>query len=132
MEMGARVSEIGSLLGDPVRAPADSANRRPIAASGRTCFYQQCCAPDSKFSFRQAPGIHLIAVERQGKHKYYRLTNEQVAQALESLASIAPLRKEALAPSGRYLSQHRNTGLQFARSCYRHLPAVWQFKFTTR
>jgi len=34
----------------------------------------------------------LITVEKQGKHRYYRLANDSVASALESLAALAPVR----------------------------------------
>jgi DNA-binding transcriptional ArsR family regulator len=126
MEMGARVSEIGSLLGDPVRAAMLTAlmDGRSLPA-GELAFIGNVAPQTASFHLGKLLESHLIAVERQGKHKYYRLTNEQVALALESLASIAPLRaplrNEAHAQSDRHLSQRRNTGLQFARSCYRHL-----------
>jgi DNA-binding transcriptional ArsR family regulator len=122
MEMGARVSEIGSLLGDPVRAAMLTAlmDGRSLLA-GELAFIGNVAPQTASFHLGKLLESHLIAVERQGKHRYYRLTNEQVALALESLASIAPLRNEAHARSYRHLSQHRNTGLQFARSCYRHL-----------
>jgi DNA-binding transcriptional ArsR family regulator len=122
MEMGARVSEIGSLLGDPVRAAMLTAlmDGRSLPA-GELAFIGNVAPQTASFHLGKLLKSHLIAVERQGKHKYYRLTNEQVAFALESLASIAPLRNEARVRSDRHLSQRRNTGLQFARSCYRHL-----------
>jgi DNA-binding transcriptional ArsR family regulator len=122
MEMGAMVSEIGSLLGDPVRAAMLTAlmDGRSLPA-GELAFIGNVAPQTASFHLGKLLESHLIAVERQGKHKYYRLTNEQVALVLESLASIAPLRNEAHARSDRHLSQHRNTGLQFARSCYRHL-----------
>src|SRR5215468_4709177 len=57
---------------------------------------------------------HLLAVEVQGRHHYYRLRNPQVAQVLESLSIVAP---PALT------SAHRDStdGLRFARICYDHL-----------
>jgi DNA-binding transcriptional ArsR family regulator len=121
MEMGARVSEIGSLLGDPVRAAMWTAlmGGRSLPA-GELAFIGNVAPQTASFHLGKLLESHLIVVERQGKHKYYRLTNEQVALALESLASIAPLRNDAHAQPERHLSQRR-TGLQFARSCYRHL-----------
>ncbi len=58
----------------------------------------------------------LLALETQGRHRYYRLAGPHVAQALEHLASIRPAepgRRKALSPEGREL--------RFARCCYDHL-----------
>jgi DNA-binding transcriptional ArsR family regulator len=56
----------------------------------------------------------LLAVEAQGRHRYYRLADQKVASLLESLMAFAP------APAA-----HRtpNVGfdLRFARTCYDHL-----------
>jgi hypothetical protein len=61
----------------------------------------------------------LLAVEREGRHRYYRLAGAHVAQALEQLASIGPaepVRRKALTAKAREL--------RFARCCYDHL-AGW-------
>ncbi|MBH1963634.1 MAG: helix-turn-helix transcriptional regulator [Comamonadaceae bacterium] len=58
----------------------------------------------------------LIAVEVQGRHRYYRLANAQVALALESLATIAATSPPRLRRIGR-----DEQSLKFARCCYDHL-----------
>ncbi|WGS52476.1 helix-turn-helix domain-containing protein [Paraburkholderia sp. D15] len=58
----------------------------------------------------------LIAVEKQGRHRYYRLADPHVAVALESLASIGTQRAVRRKPLGREAGQ-----LRFARCCYDHL-----------
>jgi len=58
----------------------------------------------------------LLAVEKQGRHRYYRLADPQVALALESLASIGKretIRRKPLSRDAR--------ALRFARCCYDHL-----------
>jgi DNA-binding transcriptional ArsR family regulator len=58
----------------------------------------------------------LLAVEQQGRHRYYRLADAHVALALESLASIGAQ------PSVRRRSPGREAQkLRFARCCYDHL-----------
>ncbi len=58
----------------------------------------------------------LIRVRAQGRHRYYELARPEIAQALESLGSIAsPTRVRSLSDS---LRMQR---LRFARSCYNHL-----------
>ena len=61
----------------------------------------------------------LLTVERQGRHRYYRLAGAPVAQALEQLAAIrpaGPLQRKAMTAKAREL--------RFARCCYDHL-AGW-------
>jgi DNA-binding transcriptional ArsR family regulator len=64
----------------------------------------------------QLTGAGLVVVERLGRHRYHRLADEQVAEAIERLAAIAP-------PSAvRSLSEgNRATAQRAARSCYDHL-----------
>ncbi|KGR94461.1 ArsR/SmtB family transcription factor [Burkholderia sp. ABCPW 111] len=57
----------------------------------------------------------LLAVESEGRHRYYRLSSLQVAFALESLAAIETRRP--LPPRPRAGMRR----LQFARCCYDHL-----------
>jgi DNA-binding transcriptional ArsR family regulator len=59
----------------------------------------------------------LLAVEVEGRHRYYRLANAGVAQVIEELALLtkepAVFRKWPLSPAAQALRQ--------ARSCYDHL-----------
>jgi DNA-binding transcriptional ArsR family regulator len=58
----------------------------------------------------------LLAVEMEGRHRYYRLTGTHVAHALENLASISPTVIPRQGPRSREAER-----LQFARCCYDHL-----------
>ena len=58
----------------------------------------------------------LLAVVRQGRHRYFRLAGPRVASALETLAALAPP-PVASEPFEREIL----SGLRFARTCYRHL-----------
>jgi DNA-binding transcriptional ArsR family regulator len=58
----------------------------------------------------------LLAVRSSGRHRYFYLSNPQVAQALETLALIAP------APKVRNLSHSLEMeAVRRARTCYNHL-----------
>lgn len=63
-------------------------------------------------------GGGLLVVEPQGRHRYFRLKNRQVASALESLAVLAASPAAGDSP-GRVPAE-----LRFARTCYDHL-AGW-------
>lgn len=58
----------------------------------------------------------LLSVEKEGRHRYYRLAGSHVALALENLASIAPGVTVRRMPRSREAQE-----LQFARCCYDHL-----------
>ncbi len=58
----------------------------------------------------------LVAVESQGRHRYFRLADQDVAQLLESLMGVA-FRTGAV----RVLASPREPALRKARVCYDHL-----------
>ena len=59
----------------------------------------------------------LVIVLSQGKHRYYQLTNPQVAHALESLMVIAR-------PAQHSFKASTPSQLQLARTCYDHMAGV--------
>ena len=58
----------------------------------------------------------LVAVEAQGRHRYYRLSGSNVALVLENLALITPVAPPRSKPPGGDAQK-----LRFARCCYDHL-----------
>lgn len=60
---------------------------------------------------------NLLAVESQGRHRYYKLANPEVAFAVEALANLIPAKKE-IQPSAktRFLNDPK-----YCRTCYDHL-----------
>jgi DNA-binding transcriptional ArsR family regulator len=58
----------------------------------------------------------LLGVERQGRHRYFRLSGPDVAGTLESLMSLAQR-----TGATRFRAGPRDAGLRTARICYDHL-----------
>jgi DNA-binding transcriptional ArsR family regulator len=58
----------------------------------------------------------LLAVERHGRHRYYRLASDEVGPFLEALATIAPPR---VSPVGEMDEEAK--AITYARTCYDHL-----------
>jgi hypothetical protein len=58
----------------------------------------------------------LLAVERSGRHRYFRLASDDVAHAVEALAVIAPR-----APVRSLRGSNAASALTHARTCYDHL-----------
>ena len=60
----------------------------------------------------------LVSETRQGKHRYVRLADAEVAETIERLAAVSPARR----PVDRTMGAHRrNERLRTARTCYCHL-----------
>ncbi|GAB2959827.1 winged helix-turn-helix domain-containing protein [Amycolatopsis acidiphila] len=58
----------------------------------------------------------LLRVRRQGRHRYYELSSRSVADALEALARVSPIR-----PVRSLRADTRARAMRLARSCYDHL-----------
>jgi Helix-turn-helix domain len=61
----------------------------------------------------------LLAVEKQGRHRYHRLASPAVARMIESIMQAAAGRNE---PAGRkVVTGPKDAALRAARTCYDHL-----------
>lgn len=58
----------------------------------------------------------LLCVEKQGRHKYYRFSNKEVAYALEAMASLVPKPEVSLKNK-----PENYPPIKFCRTCYDHL-----------
>src|ERR1700691_3200338 len=117
MKDGPNIAKIAALLGDSARADAltglmtDRALTATELAAIAGVTKQTMSAHLSKLL--QAS---LIAVDQQGRHRYFRLADEDVAGLLESLMGVA-----FRTGSVRLLSSPREPALRKARVCYDHL-----------
>lgn len=59
---------------------------------------------------------NLICVEKQGRHKYYRFSNKEVAYAVEAMASLIPKAKVAVK-----MKSEEYPPIKYCRTCYDHL-----------
>lgn len=120
MSADADISAPAALIGDATRAAFLTAlsDGRALPASDLA---QRAGVTASTASVQLAKLVDggLVETERNGRHRYYRLRDERVAAALESLAVIAPP-----APA-RSLKQARvGADLRAGRTCYDHLAGV--------
>ena len=58
----------------------------------------------------------LITVEKHGRHRYYRLKNNEIAEGLEQFLQLSP---QVHVQSFR--QAHEKKAIQYARTCYDHL-----------
>lgn len=59
---------------------------------------------------------NLICVEKQGRHKYYRFSNKEVAYAVEAMANLIPKPKVAVK-----MKSEEYPPIKYCRTCYDHL-----------
>jgi DNA-binding transcriptional ArsR family regulator len=117
MKDGPNIARIASLLGDSARAEALTAlmTDRALTATELSAVAgvtkQTMSAHLSKLL-----DARLIAVDQQGRHRYFRLADADVAHLLESLMGVA-FRTGAV----RLLTSPREPALRKARVCYDHL-----------
>jgi DNA-binding transcriptional ArsR family regulator len=111
------IAPAAALIADPTRAAILRAllPDRPLAA-GELARLGGVSAATASFHLAKLLEGGMIAVARQGRHRYYRLAGHEVAAALEALGLISP------ALPVRTLRQSREAAaLAEARTCYDHL-----------
>jgi DNA-binding transcriptional ArsR family regulator len=111
------VASVAALFADPSRARMLTAltDGRALPASVLAAESGVAASTASEHLGRLVHG-GLLEVERSGRHRYYRLANERVAAAIESLALVAPRR-----PVRSLRESTRAAALRRARTCYDHL-----------
>jgi DNA-binding transcriptional ArsR family regulator len=107
-----QLAEFGALLAEPARAAMLLAlvdgTARP---AGELAQAAGVGAPTASAHLKRLLEGGLLAVQVQGRHRYYRLAGDEVAGWLEALA----LPRKPVAPATG------DVALRRARSCYRHL-----------
>lgn len=117
MKLGPDISRIAALIGDPARGNMMSALMGGCALTAGELAREAGVTPQTASSHlsKLAEG-GLVTQRRQGRHAYYALAGEEVAELLESLAGLAA-RNGAL----RTRPGPREPALRTARVCYDHL-----------
>jgi DNA-binding transcriptional ArsR family regulator len=118
--MEADLAGVAALLADPARAAMlDRLLAGRALSAGELARGAGVTAPTASAHLRRLLDGGLVAVEAQGRHRYYRLAGPPVAEAVEALARLArPLPVRSLRQS------QRAEALRFARTCYDHLAGV--------
>ena len=117
MKDGPHIARIAALIGDSARAEVLTAL---MADRALTATELADIAGVTKQTIRahlaKLLDAGLLAVESQGRHRYFRLADHDVAQLLESLMNVA-----VRAGAVRLRSSPREPALRRARVCYDHL-----------
>lgn len=114
---GPNIAKIGALMGDPARANMLTSLMSGQALTASELAHVARIAPATASGhLAQLLDGGLLAVEKQGRHRYYRLAGPEVGVAIESLMALSEHsipRRVRIGP--------RDPELRRARVCYDHL-----------
>jgi DNA-binding transcriptional ArsR family regulator len=113
----ASLAAIASLIGEPARTAMlmRLMDGRALTA-GELSAAAGVTPPTASGHLGQMLEVGLLAIERQGRHHYYRLSGPAVAATLESLMSL-----DGALRAKKIVTGPRDKALRRARLCYDHL-----------
>jgi DNA-binding transcriptional ArsR family regulator len=127
MNDGRNVSTLAALIGDPTRATVLTALIADRALTATELAQMAAVAkPTISSHLDKLLRGGLLTVEKQGRHKYFRLAGKEVAATLESLMGLAVHTGALRRPDRR-----AEPALCRARACYDHLAGelgVWVYQ----
>lgn len=119
MATTAHFAAIAALAGDPTRAGMLQALMDGRALTATELARVAGIAPQTASGhLAQLTAAGLVAMQKQGRHRYHRLATPAVARMLESIMQVASEREPA---RPRLTTGPRDAGLRKARTCYDHL-----------
>jgi DNA-binding transcriptional ArsR family regulator len=117
MKAGPDIAMVASLVGDPARANMLTALMTGRALTASELAQEAGVMPQTASShLAKLESGGLIEQEKQGRHRYYRLADPDVAGVLEGLSGLA-----ARAGHLRVRTGPKDPALRRARVCYDHL-----------
>src|SRR5258708_20496383 len=117
MKAGPDIGLVAALAGAPARSNMLTALMTGRALTASELAHQAGVTPQTASShLAKLEAGGLIEPEKQGRHRYYRLTGPDVAGVLEGLAGLA-----ARAGHMRVRTGPKDPALRRARICYDHL-----------
>ena len=112
-----RFAKIAAMIGDPTRARMLSALMGgQFLAAGELAAASGVTAQTASGHIAKLVDAELVVVRTQGRHRYFRLADAEIAHALEALSLVA----ERSAQADKW-SQGAYKPLKAARTCYSHL-----------
>src|SRR5437867_11640792 len=117
MKAGPDIAMVASLVGDPARSNMLTALMTGRALTASELAQEAGITPQTASShLAKLEAGGLIEPEKQGRHRYYRLTGPDVAGVLEGLAGLAARAGHMRVPTGP-----KEPAVRRARICYAHL-----------
>ncbi len=117
MKLGPSIAGVAALIGDPARANMLTALMQGGALTATELAMEAGVTKQTASShLAKLTEARLVAVQKGGRHRYYRLFDADVAWLLESMTGVAER-----AGHGRVRPGPKEPALRRARVCYDHL-----------
>ena len=117
MNVYPNISYIAKLIAEPTRAIIlDCLMNNQALPASELAYKAKVSHPTISSHLSKLVEGNLLTVEQHGRHRYYRLANQEVAEVLEKLGTIAPTVQVRSLKQSDQLKQVR-----YARTCYDHL-----------
>src|SRR5579871_4282291 len=115
--MEKEIAKITSLMADPIRTSMLWSMIDGRAYTGLELAIMADTSPqNASMHLAKLLNANLLAVEKQGRHKYYRLASVEVATAMEAIANLIPKEK-----TRQVVDDKDDHALKYCRTCYDHL-----------
>ncbi len=117
MKEGPDIALIGSLIGDPARA-----NMLTALMSGKALTATELATEagvtiqTASSHLKKLEAVNIVQPQKQGRHKYFTLADEEVGSVLEAMMGLAARRGLVRTRTGP-----KDPALRKARTCYDHL-----------
>lgn len=116
MDADLNIAAVAALVADPARARMLTALMDGRARTAKELAYGAGITPQTASShLAKLLRARLLAMERQSRHRYFRLSTPSVGHAVEALMAVSPTRPRVARSDGLL------DGLRLARTCYDHL-----------
>jgi DNA-binding transcriptional ArsR family regulator len=117
MDAGPKIAQVAALVGDLARANMLACLMDGRAMTASELAYVSGVAPQTASGhLAKLSDARLLIVEKQGRHRYFKLASPQVGRMLEELMVVA---QEG--PARRHTHWRGGDALKTARTCYDHM-----------
>jgi DNA-binding transcriptional ArsR family regulator len=139
MDVEERFRTIAALIGEPARATMlwSLLDGKALTAT-ELAIRADVSAQSASMHLNKLVQADLLAVESQGRHRYYRFRKPETAYVIEALANLitthtpeSPSHTSTLSRSNA-LSSSDPTGIRYCRTCYDHLAGKVAVEITNR
>lgn len=120
MKEDPRLAEIAALVGDPARANILTAllDGRALTAS-ELAYFAGVSPQTTSGHLAKLTSSRLLSLQKQGRHRYYRLATPQVGRMIEGIMEVAVAAPERYRPRSK-----ADAELRRARTCYDHFAGL--------
>src|SRR5215475_2403108 len=120
ISLNPRIAEVAALIGDPARTNILAALMDGRALTASELATVACVTPQTASGhLGKLTVAELLAMEKQGRHRYYRLASPLVGQMLEGIMAVAGTQAQI---GARPLRPARiEDEMRMARTCYDHI-----------